>query len=78
MFCLPKIILSWRGSPREATGPAQQAFSREFVEKVGTRAKKKRMRGEGEGSEGNGREQSNFFKSGDLFVIYLDELSIYK
>ena len=24
------------------------------------------------------REQSNFFKSGNLFIIYLDELSIYK
>ena len=24
------------------------------------------------------REQSNFFKSGNLFVIYLDELSIYQ
>ena len=24
------------------------------------------------------REHSNFFKSGNLFVIYLDELSIYK
>ena len=31
--------------------PAQQAFPREFVEKVGTRAKKKERTGEGEGNE---------------------------
>ena len=37
---------------------------------------KKEKRGRGGGGER--REQSKLFKSGILFVIYLDELSIYK
>ena len=43
--------------------------------KLGRQQKKKERTG---GGGGERREQSKLFKSGILFVIYLNELSIYK